>query len=84
MFKKVGPPLATLLTFLNFSHSHAFQNGCPKMILDFNSSNMEKPNVGERELTMGFYMHTIDVLNIFKRVCKQILGHFPFEIMNYE
>jgi hypothetical protein len=45
---------------------------------------MEKPNVGERELTMGFYMHTIDVLNIFKRVRKQILGHFPFEIMNYE
>jgi hypothetical protein len=79
---RVGTPQATLLTFLNFSHSHAFQNGGPKMIWDFNSSNMEKPNVDERELTMGFYMHTIDVLNIFKGVHKQILGHFPFGVVN--
>jgi hypothetical protein len=43
---------------------------------------MEKPNVDERELTMGFYMHTIDALNIFKGVRKQILGHFPFGLTN--
>jgi hypothetical protein len=52
------------------------------MIWDFNSSNMEKPNVDEKELTIGFYMHTIDVLNIFKGVRKQILRCFPFGVMN--
>jgi hypothetical protein len=78
----VGPPQTTLLTFLKISHFHAFQNGGPRMIWDCNSSNMEKPNVDERELTMGFYMHTIDALNIFKGVRKQILGHFPFGLTN--
>jgi hypothetical protein len=52
------------------------------MIWDFNSSKMEKPNVDEREFTMGFYMHTIDVLSIFKGVRNQLLGHFPFGVMN--
>jgi len=53
---------------LKISHFHAFQNGGPRMIWNFNSLNMEKPNVDEREFTMGFYMHTIDVLNIFKGI----------------
>jgi hypothetical protein len=65
---KVGPPQTILLTFLKIFHFHAFQNGGPRMIWDFNSLNMEKPNVNEREFTMGFYMHTIDVLNIFKGI----------------
>jgi hypothetical protein len=44
-----------LSTFLKFSYSHAFQDGGPKMIWDFNSSNiLEKSNVDERECAMGF------------------------------
>jgi hypothetical protein len=50
------------------------------MIWEFNSSSMEKPNVDEREFTMGFYMHTIDVLSIFKGVRKQIWGIFHLEL----
>jgi len=56
------------LTFLKFSHFHAFQNGSPRMIWDFNSLNMGKLNVDEKEFTIEFYMHTIDVLNIFKGI----------------
>jgi hypothetical protein len=53
--------------FENFSFS-CISKWKPKDDLDFNSLNTEKPNVDEREFTMGFYMHIIDVLNIFKGI----------------
>jgi hypothetical protein len=45
----VGLPWATLPTFLNFPHFHAFRNGSPWMIWDSHSSNMGKPNANEKE-----------------------------------
>jgi len=62
---KVGLPQETLPTFLNFPHFHAFKNGGPRMIWDSHSSNMEKPNVDEREWAMGFHTNTTGVQGIF-------------------
>jgi len=44
------------------------------MIWDSYSSNMEKPNVDEKERAMGFRTCTTTVQGIFKRTHKWILG----------
>jgi hypothetical protein len=43
------------------------------MIWDLHSSNMEKPNVDEKEQAMGFCTCTIVVQGIFKGTCRWIL-----------
>lgn len=43
------------------------------MIWNFNSSNMEKPNVDEQEWAMGSCTYTIDVLDILKGTHNHIL-----------
>jgi hypothetical protein len=73
IINKVGLPLA-LSTLLNFSHSHPFQDGRPKMIWDSKSSHMEKPNVVEREWVMGFHINAIIVPNLSKGAHRWILG----------
>jgi hypothetical protein len=35
---------------------------------------MEEPNVDEREWAMGFHTNNIVMLNLSKRICRQILG----------
>jgi hypothetical protein len=35
---------------------------------------MEEPNVDEEKQAMGFHINTVVMINLSKRVCKQILG----------
>jgi len=74
MVNRVGLPRVALPTFLSFPHSHAFKNGGPRMIWDPHSSNMEEPNVDEKEHAMGFCTGTTVVQCIFKRIHRKILG----------
>ncbi len=54
-----------ILTFLNFPQSHAFRDGSLRMILDSNSSNMEKPNVIKWKQAMNFYTSIATFLREF-------------------
>ncbi len=42
------------------------------MICDSHSSNMEKPNVNEKEQAMGFCINTTTMQGISKRACSWI------------
>jgi hypothetical protein len=53
------------------------------MIWDSHSSNMEKPNVDEREWAMGFHINTTTVQGISKRTYKQILGQLWISIATH-
>ncbi len=54
-----------LPTLLNLC-SHAFWDEGPRMIWDFNSSNMEEPNADKIEQTMNFHIYTIAMLGIYE------------------
>jgi hypothetical protein len=67
---RVSLPHAPLPTLLSLSRSHAFKNGSLGMIWDSYSTNMEKPNVYEKERAMGFRTSTTTVQGIFERTHK--------------
>jgi hypothetical protein len=71
---RVGLPRIALLTLLNFPHFHAFEDESQRMIWDSNSSNVEEPNVHEREQTMGFHTNIVEMYYILKWISWQILG----------
>ncbi len=71
---RVGFSWATLLTFVNLPHSHAFKNGYLGMIWDSHSLNMEEPNAHEGEWAMGFHINTTFVQGISKGIYRRILG----------
>jgi hypothetical protein len=51
----IGLAWIALSTFLKVSYSHVFQDEGPRMIWDFNLSNiLEKLDVDEKECAMGF------------------------------
>jgi hypothetical protein len=54
MVNRVALPLTALPTFFSFPHFHAFKIGDPRTIWDSLSSNMEKPNVNEKEHATRF------------------------------
>ncbi len=78
MVNWIEPPWTTLPTFLNFPLSHAFQYKGPRMIWDFNSSNMDEFNVYEREWIVGFLKSTIVIPRFwkkktYKRILRQVM-----------
>jgi hypothetical protein len=59
---------------LSFPCFHAFKNGSPRIIWDFNSSTMEDPMRMRKPWVMGFCVSTTIMLDIFKGIHRLILG----------
>jgi hypothetical protein len=69
-------PWVALPTFLSFPCFHAFKNGSPRTIWDFNSSTVEDPTRMSKPWAMGFCTSTTIMLHISKGIHKLILGQF--------
>jgi hypothetical protein len=63
-----------LLTFVNFSASHAYREGGPGLVGDTCLQQLVEPNSDEREHAMGFPTGVTFVPSISKASLQQVLG----------